>query len=58
MLTDPTPSGMRPAMTPAMRGSLNKPFAQTGSLIFVPSFGALEIDTFDVLVDTFPIIFA
>lgn len=58
MLPDPTPSGLRPAMTPALRPSMTKPFAQMGGMIAVIYLGPLQIDGFSVLVDTFPITFA
>lgn len=49
---------IRSAMKPAMRSSLDRPFAHGGGVVSPPSTGDLEIDGFSVLVDTFPIIFA
>lgn len=53
------PTCMRPAIRPAMRDSISQPFnRQDGSPAAPPSVGALQVDGFSILVDTFPIVFA
>lgn len=57
MKRDTKPSGMRPAMAPAARSILARPF-ELGGVAVPATLGPLLVDTFPVLVDTFPITFA
>lgn len=49
---------LQPGMREAMRPGMTKPMEQRGGAPAVVSLGPLLIDTFAVLVDTFPITFA
>ena len=48
---------LRPVLRPILRDAV-LPERQGGGEPPAPSLGALEIDTFQVLVDTFPVIFS
>lgn len=49
---------LRPVLRPVLRDVVSPPDQRSGGAPPAPEMGALEIDTFPILVDTFEIIFA